>query len=61
MLRTLMPAISTASIQRTLPAIAFNITSRSFIIRSISRAGIGWLGSTLPASPRPAWTGQLTC
>ena len=40
-----------------------------FIIRSVSRAGIGWLGSTPPASypglgpdnSRANYTGQLTC
>jgi len=50
MLRTLIPAIS-ASIQVTFRAIAFRITSCSFIIRSVSRAGIIWLGSTSPDSP----------
>jgi hypothetical protein len=49
MLRTLIPAISAASIQVIFFAIAFKITSCSFIIRSSSRAGIGWLGSTSPA------------
>jgi hypothetical protein len=33
----------------------------SFIIRSVSRAGISWLVSTSPASYRPAWAGQLSC
>src|SRR5438552_2390613 len=51
MLRTLIPAISAASIQLSFLAIAFKITSCSFIIRSISRAGITWLGFTSPASP----------
>ena len=61
MLRTLIPAISAASIQVSFQAMAFKITSCSFIIRSVSRAGIGWLSSTPPASYPPAWTGQLTC
>src|SRR5690349_9717090 len=50
MLRTLIPAISAASIQVSFFAIAFNITSCSFIIRSVSRTGITWLDSTPPAS-----------
>jgi hypothetical protein len=51
MLRTLIPAISAASTQLSFFAIAFKITSCSFIIRSVSRIGIPWLGSTLPDSP----------
>lgn len=51
MLRTLIPAISAASIHFSFLAIAFNITSCSFIIRSVSRAGIRWLGSTSPNYP----------
>jgi hypothetical protein len=34
-----------------LPRHRFQITSCSFIIRSVSRAGILWLGSTSPDSP----------
>jgi hypothetical protein len=51
MFRTLMPAISAAAIQVIFPAIAFRITSCSFIIRSVSRTVILWLGSTSPESP----------
>src|SRR5579883_1122602 len=50
MLRTLIPAISAASIHVSFFAIAFKITSCSFIIRSVSRTGITWLSSTPPAS-----------
>src|SRR6266852_4704606 len=54
MLRTLIPAISAASIQLSFFAIAFRITSCSFIIRSASRAGIVPLGvSTSPVSYPP--------
>src|SRR5579859_8097793 len=49
-----LPAISAASIQVSFLAMAFKITSCSFIIRSVSRAGIGWFGSTPPASYLPA-------
>jgi len=50
MLRTLIPAISAASIHVSFLAIAFKITSCSFIIRSVSRAGIVRLRvSTSPA------------
>jgi len=49
----LIPAISAASIQLSFFAIAFKITSCSFIIRSVSRAGIAWLDSTLASSTRP--------
>src|SRR6476660_2429269 len=52
MVRTLIPAISAASIQLSFLAMAFKMTSCSFIIHSISRAGMGWL--TPPASTLPA-------
>ena len=39
-LRTLIPAISAASVQLIFFAIAFKFTSCNFIIRSISGAGI---------------------
>src|SRR5436305_4445245 len=52
MLRTLIPAISAASIQLSFFVMAFKMTSCSFIIHSSSRAGMGWL--TLPASTLPA-------
>src|SRR6516164_3384311 len=55
-----MPAISAASIQLNRFAIAFSITSCSFIIRSISRAGTPGSGSLTLASFLPPGLARTT-
>src|ERR1700692_1095409 len=61
MVRSVTPTTSAASHHFSLPAIAFSITSCTFITRSISAAGQAWLlCSTTPSITRRQ-SGQLTC
>ena len=58
--RSLIPAISAAASQLIFLAIAFRITSCSFIIRSTSAAEIAWFDSTpqaIAAAPASASNG----